>query len=77
MDLKKFCIYTGAGGAIWMTTLTIVGYVIGGSKHKLRYYMPYITMACIAVVVLMVVVYMWHHRRKTKKNSIGGNNDVA
>ena len=77
MDLKKFCIYTGTGGAIWMTTLTVVGYVIGGSKHKLRHYMPYITATAVAGVVALVLIYTWHHRRKTKKNANGGNDGVA
>ncbi|NBX03276.1 MAG: DedA family protein [Alphaproteobacteria bacterium] len=76
MDIKKFCIYTGVGGAIWMTTLTVVGYVIGGNKHLLRQYMPYITAVFIGAVVLMIVVYMWHHRRKNKK-TVGGNDASA
>lgn len=69
MDLKKFCIYTGAGGAIWMCTLIAVGYIIGGNKQLIKLYMPYITGACLIAVVVMVVFYMWHHRRKKRKNN--------
>lgn len=85
MDIKKFCIYTGAGGAIWMVTLTMVGYLIGGNKHMLRQYMPYITTACVVAVVLLITVYMWHHRRKKNAlpaaanttNNTGGTDGLA
>lgn len=67
MDVKKFCIYTGIGGALWMSTLVGVGYFIGGRKEMIRRYMPYVTVAAIAAVGLMVVVYMWRKRRAKKK----------
>lgn len=68
MNLKKFCIYTGAGGAIWMTTLVMVGYIIGGNKALIKLYMPYITGACLATVVIMIVLYVWNHRRKSRRH---------
>lgn len=73
MDLKKFCIYTGAGGAIWMTTLVTVGYVIGGNKQMIRQYMPYITAGALVVVVLLIAAYVWRQRRKKRKegNHVG------
>ena len=66
MDLKKFCIYTGLGSAIWMTTLTMVGYFIGGNKHLIRTYTPYISLACVALVVMLLVGYAWSHRKVKK-----------
>lgn len=63
MDLKKFTIYTTAGGALWMSTLIAVGYIIGGSKEQIRAYMPYVTGGCIAAVILMVSFYVWRHRK--------------
>jgi len=73
MNLKKFCIYTGSGGAIWMFTLMMIGYLIGGNKALLRYYMPYITAACVGVVILLVMVYMWYQRRQNNKHNAGGD----
>jgi len=67
MDLKKFCLYTGAGGALWMATLVGVGYVIGGNKEEIRRYMPYVTAVAISAVVAMITFYMWHHRRRKGK----------
>jgi membrane protein DedA with SNARE-associated domain len=64
MNLKKFCIYTGAGGSIWMATLVLVGYLIGGNKELIKHYKPYVTSAAVATVVLLVVAYVWNHRKK-------------
>ncbi len=68
MDLKKFCIYTFLGSAIWMTILTAVGYFIGDNKELLHKLMPYITGSVVGVVVLGVVFYMLHKRKKKAKN---------
>lgn len=66
MDIKKFSMYTGVGGGLWMATLVLVGYLIGGNKHLVHKYMPYVTAAAISGVLIMIVVYTWHHRRKAK-----------
>ncbi len=68
MDLKKFCIYTGLGSAIWMTTLTILGYYIGDNKEMVKKYMPYVVAAVVLIAVIAVVLYIWRHNHKTKKN---------
>ena len=63
MDLKKFCIYTGVGGAIWMSVLIGVGYFIGGNKEQIRKYMPYVTLVTVAALALMISIYVWRKRR--------------
>lgn len=72
MNLKKFCIYTAAGGSLWMTTLVIVGYLIGGNKELIREYMPYVTSAAITAVVLLVVGYVLRKRMKGAINGLVG-----
>jgi membrane protein DedA with SNARE-associated domain len=64
MNLKKFCIYTGAGGGIWMTTLIMVGYIIGGNKEVMHKYATYISLGAVAGVILLIGFYIWHQRRK-------------
>ena len=63
MDIKKFCIYTGVGGGLWMITLVLVGYVIGGNKELVRHTMPYVVGSVIMGVVVMVMLYVRHHRK--------------
>lgn len=64
MDIKKFCLYTGVGGGLWMITLVLVGYVIGDNKELVRHTMPYVAGAAFTGVMVMILVYVRHHRGK-------------
>lgn len=67
MDLKKFCFYTSLGGGIWMLTLIMVGYSIGGNKELVKHYMPIITYTALTSVVIIAVFYVRNHRNKKVK----------
>lgn len=67
MDLKKFCIYTTAGGSIWMLVLIVVGYAIGDNKELVHQYMPLITYVTLGVVATLAVLYTLRHKRKLKR----------
>lgn len=67
MNVAKFCFLTGLGGGLWMTTLMMVGYTIGGNKDLVRAYMPYITAMFVTGVVVMVALYIWRYRNKKEK----------
>jgi membrane protein DedA with SNARE-associated domain len=70
MNLKKFCIYTTIGGALWMLALILVGYAIGGNKALVKQYMPIITYSCLGLVICIVLLYTLNHRRKQIKNGM-------
>jgi membrane protein DedA with SNARE-associated domain len=67
MNLKKFCIYTGIGGGLWMATLLLVGYLIGGNKALVKQNMPYVVGAAIAGAIILVTVYTIRHRKMTQR----------
>jgi membrane protein DedA with SNARE-associated domain len=67
MDLKKFCIYTGLGGAIWMSVLIAVGYHIGENKELMTTYMPMIKIALLLLIMLGALLYIVRHRRRSAK----------
>jgi len=71
MNVKKFVIYTGVGGGLWMSILVLVGYIIGGNKALVRHYMPYVEGAIIGAVIMMIVWYVRRHRRKVKEQPNG------
>lgn len=73
MDVKKFTLYTGLGGGLWMATLVLVGYLIGGNKELIHKYLPYIEGVVIGMVVVGVVWYVRRHR----KNIVENNNGLA
>lgn len=64
MNVKKFALYTCAGGGIWMGVLICVGYFIGGNKNLVRHYLPYITGVAMGVVIVGIIVYTLRHRKK-------------
>lgn len=68
MNLRKFILYTGLGGGIWMTTLAALGFFIGQNEQLLHKYIKIIKFTVIAVVVLVVGFYVWRHK-KNKKNA--------
>lgn len=64
MDVRKFVLYTGIGGGIWMAVLATIGYVIGGEKALVKHYLPYITGAVVGGVAVMIAFYTARHRNK-------------
>jgi membrane protein DedA with SNARE-associated domain len=67
MDLKKFIIYTGLGGAIWMSVLLALGYHIGENKELMTVYMPMIKGGMLAFILLFGTFYIVRHNRRAKK----------
>jgi len=68
MNLRKFTVYTTIGGGLWMLTLIVIGYVIGGNKDLVKHYMPYITSIALMLVAVLVAYYAYRHRKKDKRN---------
>jgi len=70
MDLKKFSIYTGVGGGLWMVTLILVGYLIGGNTEEVHKFMPYVTGVVVFSVFVMITFYILKHRRNKKASEV-------
>lgn len=65
MDLKKFCLYTAAGGGLWTLVLLCLGYAIGNNKELVMGLLPEIKIGFVALVALVGFAYWRHHRKKT------------
>lgn len=63
MDMRKFLIYTAAGGAIWMTVLVCLGYFIGQNEALATKYLPMIKLVIIGLTVLVGTIYVRRHYR--------------
>lgn len=72
MDLKKFSLFTGIGGGIWMATLMAVGYHIGGKEELVREYTPKVVMGGIALAVLAVIGYVIYMKKASAKDKTNG-----
>lgn len=68
MPLRQFCFYTTIGAGLWVTVLTVIGWLVGRNQDMLHEYMRSATMWVLGGAVAVVVVYI-----KLRK----GGNSVA
>lgn len=64
MNLVKFSVYTGLGGAIWTAILLVLGYMIGDNQELVKSLMPEIKIGCLVIVAMISGVYWWRNKRK-------------
>lgn len=72
MDLKTFFIYTGLGGALWMSTLVGLGYYIGHNQELAVQYLPRIKLGIVLFIAVLFTVYLVRNARR-KKRSVSGS----
>lgn len=56
MNLKKFCIYTVLGAAIWSLILILVGYYLGGNIEFVKKYINVFLILAVAIIILVYVL---------------------
>lgn len=64
MDIKRFMLYTGIGGGLWMAILLLLGYVIGENEALLKEYLIWIKLGVVVGVGTVIACYVRAHRRK-------------
>lgn len=65
MHLGKFTVYTALGAGIWVSILTVLGYVLGSQQDLLRDNLHKITLGALAFVIASSLLYVYLRRRKT------------
>jgi membrane protein DedA with SNARE-associated domain len=61
MDIKKFTIYTFAGGLIWNTALAYAGYLLGKNWEMIHEYTKPISYAMAAVIIIGIIYFVYKH----------------
>ena len=64
MKMSHFLLFTGVGSALWVTILTVIGYVCGRNLELIKQYSHVCTVGVIAGSALIIAVYVWAHRRR-------------
>ena len=64
MDLKRFCLYTTAGGALWTLILLVLGYLIGDNKELVVSVLPALKIGFLVAVAGVGVWFWYKHRQK-------------
>lgn len=67
MPLGKFCFYTSLGAFLWVTVLTVIGWLVGRNQDLLHHYMKSATLWVVGGAAAMVVVYIKVHAWKKEK----------
>lgn len=64
LNLGTFTFYTAVGSGIWVTILTIIGYVLGEHQELAKQYLPYATLLAILLGCIIVLFYVIRLRCK-------------
>ncbi|MDR3279267.1 MAG: DedA family protein [Synergistaceae bacterium] len=71
MNLTKFCLYTGLGSAIWVTTLSLVGYCIGSEGEEMSSALHKLTICFVLLCAALVIGYVVYNVRSKKSGRCG------
>ncbi|MDR3077164.1 MAG: DedA family protein [Planctomycetota bacterium] len=63
MRLDRFCLFTALGSALWISALTLVGWLVGRNRELLGVYMRQATLWALAGAVALVFLYIRFRRR--------------
>jgi membrane protein DedA with SNARE-associated domain len=69
MNLAHFLFWTGLGAGIWMTVLTVIGYVAGQNRALIEKYSREATVMAIVCCALIITIYIVVHRRRKARQS--------
>jgi membrane protein DedA with SNARE-associated domain len=64
MNHVKFSLYTLLGAGLWVTVLTLIGYLIGTQEELVRRYSHQALIGAVILSAGIIIVYVWVHRRK-------------
>lgn len=73
MPLGKFCLYTVVGAGLWVTILTVIGWLVGRNQDLLHQYMRNATVWVLGAVVVVVVAYVKIYRLRQARAAATGS----
>lgn len=64
MDVRKFCIYTIVGAAIWNAILTYTGYLLRENWEVLHHYMRPVSIVIFFILSIAFAIFFYKHVAK-------------
>ncbi len=58
MNIFKFSLYTSLGAGVWVTILTLLGYMLGNNQELIKEHLQTITLITLVSITIMSVVYI-------------------
>jgi membrane protein DedA with SNARE-associated domain len=65
----KFALYTLLGAGIWVTVLTVIGYIIGKEQALIMQYSHHAVIGVVIFSAVLIAVYVRRHKRKSAAGS--------
>ena len=62
MRLDRFCLFTALGSGLWVSVLTLVGWLVGRNRELLGEYMRQATLWALAGAVALILAYLRFRR---------------
>lgn len=67
VNFKNFMIFNVIGGALWIFSLTFIGYFLGNQFPQIGNYVEYIVLGFIVVTTVIVIRTYINHRKEQKQ----------
>ena len=58
MNIFKFSLYTSLGAGIWVTILTLLGYILGNNQELIKEHLQSITLITLVSIALISIIYI-------------------
>ena len=58
MNIFKFSLYTSLGASVWVTILTLLGYMLGNNQELIKEHLQTITLITLVSITIMSIVYI-------------------
>jgi membrane protein DedA with SNARE-associated domain len=65
MPWRKFLIFNFLGAMVWVTVISVVGYLFGQNWSLLEQFLKRFDVAVAIVAVLVVAFWWWRRRRES------------
>jgi membrane-associated protein len=71
VNFKTFMLFNVIGGALWIFSLSLIGYFLGNQFPNIKHYVEYIVLGFIVITTVIVIrTYLAHRKEQRSKKSI-------
>ncbi|MFY7707016.1 MAG: DedA family protein [Flavobacteriales bacterium] len=71
VEFKTFMLFNVIGGALWIFSLSLIGYFLGNQFPNIKHYVEYIVLGFILITTVIVIrTYIAHRKEQRSKKSI-------
>jgi membrane-associated protein len=71
VNFKTFMLFNIIGGALWIFSLSLIGFFLGNQFPNIKHYVEYIVLGFILVTTVIVIrTYLAHRKEQRSKKSI-------